>query len=290
MSAADDAEKTPEQDAEPESLSIFSGDETEDEETDDFWSGEDLERAYQEAVSTLDHIEQELPSAKLFDESTDNHDEESDEDAVQSLNDFPGFADEIPAAPATEETHTEPDSNSTPSVPRLQPARIIEAALFVGGMPLTIKKLSGVLRDEFDRDYIERAIDELNFQYDDQNRPYEIRLEEGGYRMGLRPEYESVRNKSYGFGPKEVRLSQDVLEVLALVAYKQPITKEDIEKAGKSNANGALRQLLRREIIGLERNGKSAKDITYHTTARFLQIFGLADLNELPRSEDLSFK
>ncbi len=171
-----------------------------------------------------------------------------------------------------------------------EPARIIEAALFVGGMPLTIKRLSGVLRDEFDRDFIERSIDELNLRYDDENRPYEIRLDEGGYRMVLRPEFENVRNKSYGFGPKEVRLSQEALEVLALVAYRQPITKEDIEQSGKPNPNGVLRQLLRREIIGLERNGKSAKDVTYHTTPRFLQIFGLGDLSELPRSEDLNFK
>jgi len=78
--------------------------------------------------------------------------------------------------------------------------------------------------------------------------------------------------------------------VLALVAYQQPITKEDIEKNGKPRPNGALRQLLRREIIALERTGKSAKEVRYHTTPRFLQIFGLADLSELPRSEDLTFK
>lgn len=297
MSAADDAEKIPDPDAEPEHLSLFSVDdeESDEEEGEDFWGGDDLERAYQEAVSALDHIEQELPQAKSFADSEEVAedravDSEADEDAVQSLNDFPGLAGDLPPAKPTEDLPTEAGSDPAPSTPRLQPLRIIEAALFVGGMPLTIKRLSGVLRDEFDRDFIERAIDELNLQYDDENRPYEIRMEEGGYRMVLRPEYESVRNKSYGFGPKEVRLSQDVLEVLALVAYKQPITKEDIEKAGKANANGALRQLLRREIIGLERNGKTAKDVTYHTTARFLQIFGLADLGELPRSEDLSFK
>lgn len=290
MSAAEDAEKTPESDLEPDTLSLFSieDDETEDEDTDDFWSGNDLERAYQEAVTALDHIEQELPQVKAFDETED--DSEPDEDAVQSLNDFPGFAGDIADTDPVEESEKESGSDPTSSVPRLQPVRIVEAALFVGGMPLTVKRLSGVLRDEFDRDFIERAIDELNLQYDDENRPYEVRLEEGGYRMVLRPEYETVRNRSYGFGPKEVRLSQEVLEVLALVAYRQPITREEIEKAGKSNANGALRQLLRREIIGLERTGKSAKDVRYHTTPRFLQIFGLADLNELPRSEDLSFK
>src|SRR5690606_24746300 len=113
---------------------------------------------------------------------------------------------------------------------------------------------------------------------------------EGGYRMVLRTEFESVRNKNYGFGPKEVRLSQEALEVLALIAYRQPITREQIELIGKANPNGVLRQLLRREIIGLKRTGKTAKDVTYHTTARFLQIFGIADLDELPHAEDLNFK
>ncbi len=281
MSSSNPADDLPPDSSEdpPENLSLFSEDD------DDFWSGEDLERAYQAAVTALDHVEQEFSEAakSLGTEGTD------EADAVGSLNDFPGIAGSI--SPAENQPATDGDSPIEPlPAARIQPARIIEAALFVGGMPLTIKRLSGVLRDEFDRDFIERAIDELNLQYDDENRPYEIRLEEGGYRMALRPEFENVRNKSYGFGPKEVRLSQDALEVLALVAYRQPITKEEIEEAGKANPNGVLRQLLRREIIGLQRNGKSAKDVHYHTTPRFLQIFGLADLSELPRSEDLNFK
>ncbi len=259
----------------------------EPDDAEEFWSGDELERAYQEAVSALDHLEQELPNAETFFDQDDQTEE------VQSLNDFPRLAD---PNPSTETVSKDKDSEdptpvaSSQPTSRIQPARIIEAALFVGGTPLTIKRLGSMLRDEFDRDFIERAIDGLNLQYDDENRPYEIRLEEGGYRMLLRQEYESVRNKSYGFGPKEVRLSQEALEVLALVAYQQPMTKEQIEQAGKSNPNGVLRQLIRREILGLTRTGKTAKDVTYHTTPRFLQIFGLADLSELPRSEDLNFK
>lgn len=278
MSDSEDEEHDMEPISPPETLPLFPKDADGQTDDDEVWSGEELERAYQEAMSTLDHIEQELP---------DSNDDEGE--SVQSLNDFPSLADVPPEA--TENSGASPVSgDSETAIPRLQPAQIIEAALFVGGMPLTIKRLSGVLRDEFDREFIERVIDDLNLRYDDENRPYEIRLEEGGYRMVLRPEFHSVRNKSYGFGPKEVRLSQDALEVLALVAYQQPITKEDIEKNGKPRPNGALRQLLRREIIGLERTGKSAKDVRYHTTPRFLQIFGLADLSELPRSEDLTFK
>jgi segregation and condensation protein B len=287
MPASDNQQTPPENSAgrDPESLSVYPGATDGVEENDD-WSGEDLERAYQEALSTIDDLERELPSPLgLF--SSDAEEEGGDEEnAVQSFNDFPGSVPEMPPL----ETESTASSEALQPLPRIQPAKIIEAALFVGGMALTVKRLAAVLRDEFDRDFIEHAIDELNLRYDAENRPYEIRLEEGGYRMVLRPEFESVRNKSYGFGPKEVRLSQEALEVLALVAYRQPISGANIEQISKSNPNGVLRQLLRREIIGLKRTGKAAKDVTYHTTPRFLQIFGLADLSELPHGEDLSFK
>ena len=283
MSAFDENDPGPNDSPEetPDTLPLFS-----DESEQEFWSGEDLERAYQEALNALDQLEQELPSAQEilnFDPAI-----EIDDDQAESLNEYPRLADS--AGPSGSDSAPAETSEAAFATPRIQPAKIIEAALFVGGMPLTIKRLSGMLRDEFDRDFIERTIDELNLRYDEENRPYEIRLEEGGYRMVLRPEFESVRNKNYGFGPKEVKLSQEAIEVLALIAYRQPITKEQIEQEGKANANGVLRQLLRREIIGLERTGKSAKDVTYHTTARFLQIFGIADLDELPHAEDLNFK
>lgn len=278
MSSSNHEPQETDPDEMPETLPMFPAEDEDD------WSGDELEEAYQQAMSALDQLEDQLPGARDIFADEDSRD--APEEEVQSLNDFPGAA----GLPSPEKPDDAEPAAAAPATPRLLPAQIIEAALFVGGMPLTVKRLAGVLRDEFDREFIERTIDELNLRYDDENRPYEIRLEEGGYRMLLRPEFETVRNKSYGFGPKEVRLSQDVLEVLALVAYRQPISRDEIEAAGKSKPNGALRQLLRREIIGLERTGKAAGDVRYHTTPRFLQIFGLSDLSELPKSEDLSFK
>lgn len=173
---------------------------------------------------------------------------------------------------------------------RVTPRQIIEAALFVGGKPLTAKKLCAMLRGEYDLDFIEQTIDDFNSQYADEARPYEIRLGEGGYRLVLRPEFERIRNRVYGIVPKEVKLSQEVLEVLALVAYRQPVSKEDIEVQGKPNPGGALRQLLRRELISIERGTGGRKDVRYQTTSRFLSLFGLASLDELPQADELSFK
>lgn len=173
---------------------------------------------------------------------------------------------------------------------RVPPRQIIEAALFVGGEPLTTKKLCNLLNSEFSSSYVDDLLDDLNRQYIDEARPYEIRMEEGGYRLVLRHDFERIRNRVFGFGPKEVKLSQDALEVLALVAYHQPISKDQIIEAGKEKAVGVLRQLLRRELIAIEREAEGKSDVKYITTARFLQVFGLGNIEELPYSESLSHK
>jgi segregation and condensation protein B len=87
-----------------------------------------------------------------------------------------------------------------------------------------------------------------------------------------------------------VRLAQDVLEVLALVAYRQPISQKEIESHGKDNAGNLLRQLLRRDLISFERGPGGRKDLQYQTTSRFLSVFGLASLDDMPQAEDLAKK
>lgn len=173
--------------------------------------------------------------------------------------------------------------------PSLKPLRVIEACLFVGGLPLSAKKLAGLLDGNNEASDIESLIDELSLEYSAQGRPYEIRLGDGGYKVTLRAEFETIRSRVYGVGPRDVKLSQDALEVLALVAYQQPITPAAIE-ACKPNSANILRQLLRRELISLNRIDQQRNGVEYHTTPRFLQLFGLAQLNELPRPEDLSIR
>lgn len=209
---------------------------------------------------------------------------------------------ELPEVPAETENDASDQSQSTENrqtssqiqpqrEARIPPRQIIEAALFVGGEPLTTKKLCSLLNNEFSSSYVDDLLDDLNRQYIDEARPYEIRMEEGGYRLVLRHDFERVRNRVFGFGPKEVKLSQDALEVLALVAYQQPISKDQIIEAGKDKAAGVLRQLLRRELIAIEREtDQKTAEVNYVTTPRFLQVFGLGNIEELPHSESLSHK
>lgn len=254
------------------------------------WPNLDIEEAYRRALEANEAAEWEIghldPQA-----SSETEEVASDADATRDADaEVTGESDDEivvtePAEPVAAETHAIPELPA-----RINPKQVIEAALFVGGQPLTAKKLCYVLRGDFDLDFIEQTIDELNHQYLEEERPYEIRLGEGGYRFVLHDEFQRLRNRVYGIGPREVKLSQDVLEVLALVAYRQPVTQTGIEELGKGNPGPALRQLLRRELISLERDPQDRKNVKYRTTRRFLSVFGLGKLDELPQADELMFK
>jgi segregation and condensation protein B len=223
---------------------------------------EEIDADYERTIEALEAVERDLELP-----------EESEGDAAQPA----------PAVKTSSQTATKQET-------RIPPRAIIEAALFVGGKPLTTKKLCSLLNDEYSSSYVDDLLDDLNRQYNDEARPYEIRMEEGGYRLILRHDFERIRNRVYGFGPKEVKLTQDALEVLALIAYRQPITKDEIVAAGKDKAAGILRQLLRRELIAIERTEEKKAEVKYITTNRFLQVFGLGHIEELPYSESLNHK
>jgi segregation and condensation protein B len=252
----------------------------------DNWGGNDLEAAYRRALEANDAVEWEFDHLAPTDVDSSHGKTESDADADN--------ADLTGDAAASGATGSEPvvpqESHPDPVPQRVTARQVIEAAIFVGGEPLTSKKLCYMLKGDYDLDAVERAIEDLNLQYVDEARPYEIRLGEGGYRMVLREEFERIRNRVFGIGPREVKLSQDVLETLALVAYRQPITPEEIEELGKAKPGPLLRQLLRRELISLERDPEDRKRVTSSTTKRFLSLFGLGSLDELPQADELAFK
>lgn len=183
--------------------------------------------------------------------------------------------------------HDAGDDTKTIDNHRAEPQQILEAALFVGGIELSGEKLAGLLKGKFTADAVSRLIANLNRRYANEGRPYELLCEEGLYRLALREEFEPIRRRVYGLGPKEIKLSQEALEVLSLIAYQQPIARERIEELREGNAGGVLRQLVRRQLAAIQRSGETTE---YVTTKRFLEVFGLASLKELPRAERLEFK
>ncbi len=232
------------------------------------WLDDDLETAYRQALEANEAVEEEIgPGIELAD--------------------WPGPVE-------VDGDGAEPDLESKqleePEPPRVTAGQVIEAALFVGGKPLTAKKLASLVGPETKTPLVEEEIEGLNGLYSNEARPYEIRLAEGGYRLQLREEYEPVRNRVFGLGPREVKLSQEQLEVLALVAYRQPISRRQIEKHGRKNAGGLLRQLLRRQLVVIMRGNNPRRDVTYCTTKRFLEVFNIRDIKDLPTPEQLELR
>lgn len=167
---------------------------------------------------------------------------------------------------------------------------VIEACLFVGEPAVTIARLREILRNDITDQRIELAIGEVKRMYDDQQRPYEVTHQEGVYRLSLRAEFEKLRAKTYGQGPKEIKLSQEAIEVLSVVAYHQPIEEREVNEIYEVPAGPYLKQLLRHELLAVERDAENPKVVRYITTARFLSLFQLRRLADLPRIEAFSLK
>ena len=130
-------------------------------------------------------------------------------------------------------------------------------------------------------------MDALNRAYRLQNRPYTILARGEGHALVLRPRYRGVMEKLYG-GQREARLSTAAIDVLALVAYRQPATKAEVDSLRGADSGGLLRQLVRRGLIQVVYRADAAqREVSYGTTPRFLEWFGLQSLDDLPRTQDL---
>ncbi len=186
-----------------------------------------------------------------------------------------------------------PVEAAAPSQPRessceISPTSILEAMLMVGlpdNVPLTAQQIAGLMRGVRPME-IEDLVRDLNAQYSLQNRPYFISSQGAGFRMTLREEFSSVRDRFAG-RIKEARLSPAAIEVLAIVAYNEPLTAEAVTGFRGSTGTSILAQLVRRQLLCIERNEAEPRIIHYRTTDRFLKMFGVTSVADMPRSVDL---
>jgi segregation and condensation protein B len=166
------------------------------------------------------------------------------------------------------------------------PLRIVEALFFVGGVPLTAAAACGAVRG-LTPEAFAQSIDVLNQAYRQQGRPYAIQAQGPGFVLNLRPRFRGVAEKLYG-GPREARLSAQAVDVLALVAYRQPATRQEIDSLRGADSAGQLRQLVRHGLVTIVQRGEAGqREVYYGTTSRFLEVFGLRGLEDLPRTQDL---
>jgi segregation and condensation protein B len=166
------------------------------------------------------------------------------------------------------------------------PVRIIEALLFVGGPPLSPVRAGEIIRGLSPAQFLQ-AIDTLNRAYRDQGRPYAIVSQGQGHVLTLRPRFRGVIDKLYG-GVREARLSTVALDVLSLIAYRQPASKQEIDSLRGAESGPLLRQLVRRGLIMVVQRAEAAtREVLYGTTPRFLELFDLRSLDDLPRTQDV---
>ena len=163
---------------------------------------------------------------------------------------------------------------------------IVEALIFASPEPVSLKTLSRML-DAEPKEEIEAALEALKKDYD---RPGGLQIVEvaGGYQIVTRPElHEWVRRLFHERTTQ--KLSVAALETLAVIAYKQPVTAPEIAEIRGVNTGGVLGTLMERKLIKIVgRKQVVGRPFLYGTTREFLERFGLNDLSDLPKVEDMS--
>ena len=185
-----------------------------------------------------------------------------------------------------EESEQEDQSDQDPDC-ELSPATIVEAMLFVGhpeNEPLLATEIAGLMRGVRPQE-VDGIVCELNEIYQSENCPYEIVSDGAGYRLTLRSNLGPLREKFYG-RVREAKLTQAAVDVLAIVAYNEGVSRDRLEEIRGKPCAGILSQMVRRQLLRIERPEESPKRPVYFTTPRFLHLFGMDHIDDLPRSPD----
>ena len=162
---------------------------------------------------------------------------------------------------------------------------ILESLLFVSDEPLTVQQFRSILEAE-EPEAIRKALDELMEEFDLRGGGFELRQVAGGYQFRTRSEYSEWVKKL--LKPSPARLSRAALETLAIIAYKQPIIRADVEHIRGVDCGGVLRMLLEKKLIRvIGRKDIPGRPMIYGTTRQFLEVFNLKDLRDLPSPKEI---
>ncbi len=161
---------------------------------------------------------------------------------------------------------------------------ILESLLFAAGEPVTLTQLASVL-DSVPRDDIRRALAEMATGYAAGGRGLVLEEVAGGYQLRTPKEHALYVRKLLAAKPP--RLSRPLLETVAIIAYRQPITRPEIEQLRGVDTGGVLETLLERRLVRIAgRKEAPGRPLMYATTTEFLEVFGLRDLESLPDMEE----
>jgi len=165
--------------------------------------------------------------------------------------------------------------------------KIIEALLFVADQSLPLVAMKDALGEAASGHDLETLVQELGEDLKERNSPVEIRFVAGGWQLCTRREYSPWVRRLYR-EKSTLKLSPSAVETLAIVAYKQPITRSEVEEIRGVETSGVLETLLERKLIKIAgRKETLGRPLLYGTTQEFLTHFGLVNLSELPVIEEL---
>jgi segregation and condensation protein B len=164
--------------------------------------------------------------------------------------------------------------------------QVLEALLFAADEPLSPHKLAAIL-DDATPSVVANLVRELNADYLRESRAFHVQEVAGGYRLVTRPEF-AIWVGELRASSATPRLSQAALETLAIVAYKQPATRAELESIRGVVVEGVLKTLVERELVRIAgREEGMGRPLLYGTTDHFLEYFGLPSLDALPRPDEL---
>jgi len=165
--------------------------------------------------------------------------------------------------------------------------KIIEAYLFIAEQPVTPKMLEGIFEKEISKDQIAPLIEELTFDYAQRHSALEVRQVGAGWQLATRPEFGPWIRRLFK-DRLTYRLSQSALETLTIIAYKQPITRGEIEQIRGVEVSAVMDTLLERKLARIAgRKEAIGRPLLYGTTLDFLRAFGLKRLEDLPALDAL---
>jgi len=162
---------------------------------------------------------------------------------------------------------------------------IVENVLLAADQPINADELCKIFLDGTDKSQLQSILGELKEEYSSRN--LQVTEVADGYQLCTRHEYNDYIRKFLKLD-RSTRLSQPSLDTLSIIAYKQPLTRQEVDEIRGVDSSGVIKTLLEKKVIGpAGRKKVPGRPIMYRTTQKFLEYFGLKDLSDLPTLEDL---
>lgn len=164
--------------------------------------------------------------------------------------------------------------------------QIVEALIFASDTPLADKQIKEYV-EEVELDDIHQAVDSLNWGYQQEGHAFQIVKIAGGYQMVSHDSFAPWLKRLYQ-GRLKSRLSQAAVETLSVIAFKQPVSRTEIDAIRGVNSDGVLRTLLERKLVAITgRADGPGRPLIYGTTKEFLRYFGVNDIADLPKPREI---